>query len=474
MSNQITAVALHNKQEKLKEIQDKTYKQMKKQLEVYGLCNVVRPTGFGKTKLIADYCHENEDKTFLYIYDTNTNRDNFIKKYDTFNVEFLSYAMLSLYNDEERKQFVNSLIYTKYYCVIFDESHLIGGAKVELVFNDIKATGKVKLLGASANGYRMDRKIVSEEYFDGHEVFDYSMVDAIVDGIVCVPTYTVCAKTEDFLEEHKSELTENEVKLVEECANKGDILLNTLKKRYPDDLPSYMRFICFLGNIEEVEMVGNSNLVRQIKRSLPGYKVNIIKVTSSYMHKDGVEEVNSLTPKKNNIDLICSCNMLNQGMHFDILTGLLFCRRTESDIIFTQQFGRAVSVMQEEPALIIDYVANYSKMKVLGDSQRNGEYSINYTGRHKGTSNKITDICEVIMSTKQLKLLELMGRFEHTRKLDDTVGMGAIVHAYKYFGATIDSICNSGACGLSIADLAQVFDRVGVLRSEDVKYLGAN
>lgn len=457
---------------KLSEVQGRTYEEMKGLLDKHNLCNVVRPTGFGKTKLIADYCHENGDKLFLYIYDTHTNRDNFLAKYETLNVQFVSYAFLSRFDDEAREEFINELLDDNYYCVIFDESHLIGGTKVELVFNDLKSTGKIKLLGASANGYRMDSKDIGIEYFKMHEVFQYNMIDAIVDDIVVPPLYTVCAKSEDAYEEYKSMMTDSEAKLIEECGNKGEILLSALNKQYASKLPEYMRFICFLNSIEEVDEVGESNLVKQIAKSLPGYNINIIKVTSSYEHRDGIYELSNLEQTPNTIDLICSCNMLNQGLHLDVLTGLLFCRKTDSDIIFTQQFGRAVSVMQSEPIIIVDYVSNYNNMRVLGDALILREQG-KYTDRVKVDGNSsIIDYCEITMSAKQLEFLKLMERFEHIRTLDKLVGLGAIIRAYRDFGSTIEGIVNSGVCGLGVKDLAQIFNRKGVLRAEDAEYLG--
>ena len=63
---------VEKRQQLLRERQGETYREMCECLKKNGMCCVVRPTGFGKTKLFMDYVADHRDGAHLYIYDTNS------------------------------------------------------------------------------------------------------------------------------------------------------------------------------------------------------------------------------------------------------------------------------------------------------------------------------------------------------------------------------------------------------------------
>lgn len=65
---------------KLEEIQNATYNDMVRLVNKYGIVNVSRPTGFGKTHILMRYVKE-YGVNCLYLYDKDVNRHRVINNY---------------------------------------------------------------------------------------------------------------------------------------------------------------------------------------------------------------------------------------------------------------------------------------------------------------------------------------------------------------------------------------------------------
>ena len=86
--------------------------------------------------------------------------------------------------------------------------------------------------------------------------------------------------------------------------------------------------------------------------------MTLYPVSSDPEHFNSCVPLDSDAAPDNHIDLVLAVDMLNQSYHSSTLTGIIMNRTTLSNIVFTQQLGRCLSVMAENQAIVFDNVGN--------------------------------------------------------------------------------------------------------------------
>ncbi len=362
---------------KLKDVQDRTYEDMLSQLRDHGRCNVVRPTGFGKTRLFMRYAEARAqavpDAKLLYIYDTNSAKADIQAKYAPANVEFMSYHNISTSGGPAKtggKTLIREILDAKYDTVIFDESHLMGGENIyrfsQAAIPLLLSSG-VRVLGGTATQLRTDLMDVTQAFFDGHAVFEYTLEDAISDGVIENPYWTVMVMVSRILDNLKTKVVRNSFQM--ERLNQLErayatrvgapqIYRDGVAAVYPT-VPDAMRFICFYPTIRSIKD-NMESMARDFRKAFPTHEVRTFAISSDDEHYDDITSLEQdaagvATP---HIDLIFAVQMLNQAYHSDDLTGIVMNRSTISNIIFTQQLGRCLSVTSDRRAVVFDNVGN--------------------------------------------------------------------------------------------------------------------
>ena len=352
---------------KLQERQRSTYNEMCECLEKYGMCCIERPTGFGKTKLFMDYAKEHSDSKMLYIYDTRSAKGDIKSTYNTSNVEFLSYRALSVVKSHD--EIVRRICSQPYHTIIFDEAHLMGGKNIQKVLNTIiplAVASGVYILGGTATKLRTDLVDVLHRFFQDHGVYEYTMLDAIKDGIMLEPVWCVTAHYKTLLKSLEQYSTANSFvrasisQLTKAYANidgVSTVYADTVKQVY-GKVPDIMRFIIFYPGTKAID----DNFQRDIeefRKAFPSHGVEYGLLSSASHHKHTIVDVeNSFTGVGKKVQLIFSVNMLNQAYHSELLTGIVMYRATLSNIIFTQELGRIMSVMAKFRGIVFDNVGN--------------------------------------------------------------------------------------------------------------------
>lgn len=354
---------------KLAEVQGRTFADMCACLDAHGLCCVERPTGFGKTKMFMDYVRKYPSSKFLYIYDVNSVVEDIRRKYNPTNVEFLSYSAISREMSKDRVR--RYLCSQPWHTIIFDEAHLMGGENIQKVLLDViplAIANKVRVLGGTATQLRTDLVDVSKRFFYGYGVDEYTILDAVRDGIMLEPVWALTAAYKTMLQRMHSEFDAKANSYVRRALRQLDkayatldgiapIYADTVKSVY-GGVPDRMQFIVFYPNIKSL----NDNIMRDVadfQRAFPTHDVVYAALSSDATHAKTVSEVEELfTYEGKQVQLIFSVNMLNQAYHSDHLTGVVMYRSTLSDIIFTQQLGRVMSVTAKKPGIVFDNVGN--------------------------------------------------------------------------------------------------------------------
>lgn len=376
-----------DKWEKLRRIQDSTYADMCNALSHYHICNVERPTGFGKTKMFMRYAAEHYARRMLYVYDVNSVVENIQEHYAPTNIDFISYSRLSMSNSQE--QMVELLLSPVYDTIIFDESHLLGGEQIQQValrvIPEIISSGR-NVLGGTATPIRTDLVNVTERFFGNHRTYSYTLEDAFRDGIIIPPYWTAMIHLDKLLADLRS------------CCKKDSYQLNRLRqldlayaklagasKIYRDtiiqqfgEVPSYMKFIAFYPTIASLN--DNVEDIKQdFRKAFPSHTVTTYAVSSDPDHFTSCAPLSGNETPNNHIDLILAVDMLNQSYHSSTLTGIIMNRATISNIVFTQQLGRCLSVTAINQAIVFDNVGNarVSPIEVLKMLQPHGLGSTN-------------------------------------------------------------------------------------------------
>ena len=353
----------------LAQVQSETFAAMCDCLDVHGMCCVERPTGFGKTKLFMDYAKKYPHSKLLYIYDVTSAKSDIENKYHPTNIEFLSYAAIS--REMSAQQVKQYICGQPWHTIIFDEAHLMGGENIKKLLMDIlplAIKAGVRILGGTATKLRTDLVDVSKAFFHEHGVPEYTMLDAVEDGIMLAPTWALTAHYDSLLRSLHEVAGRNPNSYVKTALSQMDkayadldgvctVYHDTVKAVY-GKVPNNMRFIIFYPTVKAIDDNINRD-VQEFQKAFPQHQVVYAAISTGDGHMRTITEVENLfTSGGKQVQLIFAVDMLNQSYHSDLLTGIVMYRASFSNIIFTQQLGRIMSVTAKTPGIVFDNVGN--------------------------------------------------------------------------------------------------------------------
>lgn len=323
---------------------------------------VVKPTGSGKSLLMAKLIEDNPDSRFFVLSTSHKINDQFKSKLDE---KMLERVECNIYcNMPNMKQEAMELLQPDY--IFLDEMHRALAKEWSKGINVLlNMYPDAKVLGLSATPIRyLDKcRNVAEELFGGNLACDMSLSQAILDGILPMARY-VCGvysyeKDTESLnkkiakscnsDEEKKELLK-ELKILKENLDKGHGVSDIFKK------------YIMSGNEKFVVFLKNTTHLRAMKPVIEewfldvGFNVRLYEVHCKNADKD--REFQAFREdKEDGIKLCLSVNMLAEGIHGDI-DGVIMLRETISANMYFQMIGRAFACGKKTIPLIIDLVAN--------------------------------------------------------------------------------------------------------------------
>ena len=372
--------------EKFIEVQNETVKDTLNKLKEHHKCLIVRPTGFGKTRTaVDDIMTKFKHVVFLYPFDSVLDSVN---RYNTNNLNIQSYSymkLLMLYKKNSYDKFkkIFSKFNFKNTIFIMDEAHRIGAENTSVVIEKLmtEICPKANFLGMTATPNRTDKLEIKWHFFDGITPFEYTIVDAIRDGIFPKPYYVYTPLNGTQLESKLvSEIDAMDVSLAKKnqlksniktkinpqklnIENLDEIIQNNLHN-FKDDM-DYYKFILFFSTYKDIHRK-REEIVNAFSKVFPHCEINVYIVTSeSKQTRENLNVIQKLNKKENTIDLIFTINILSLGYHCSDITGIMMFRQTISQIIYIQQLGRCLSVVEKNRAIIFDFVDNLN-IDVLG------------------------------------------------------------------------------------------------------------
>lgn len=369
------------------EIRKRTYVSMMEKLnEEPHMVAVPRPTGFGKTCMTTDLIRDGKYKNILYVYPTEIIKNTVVDRYysecesDTElmyqtmghikGVTLMTYKKLSMLENDDYAMLGYDLI-------IFDECHRLGAPCTLPKARVLREKNPgAHIIGLTATPNRSDGYDIIEKYFQGITVFPYTLHDAFQDGLYKQPTYCYLHGPEDLedriLEEAfmagedidnlnvKKVLKKKVVEIASIC-DISDNIRQTCKEVLDTN---YMKFICFYSSHSQLD-IKSVKVVNWFKKAFPNHKIRQEEVTSRDLETRDVSKLAGLTHRKDTIDLIHCCDMLNMGYHVKDISGILMYRATGSDIIYPQQYGRVLDSGSDKEHVIFDIADNlHRKLKM--------------------------------------------------------------------------------------------------------------
>ena len=356
------------------------------------IASIVQATGTGKTFVAINLAKEVYPEKMLFIAPTNAIIEHVqetIREYgleDKVNIEFITYQSLINKSREDLENY-------KFDYLVVDEFHHMGapiwGARVtDLINFHVDAY----VLGMSAytirdkgTAFAMDvaptiiEKMTDESIDEAEEppifadsiVFKYDLADALIDRVLKEPKYIYSkVKLHDYLEElrikvENSNCTKQEK---EQYLKEIDSILSNLilsdetRKLLQESVKPNSKCIYFVP----IGMTDGNRNIENAKAMLAEIFPDAVIYSTTSDDKFGeqnrdafyrdVDLNNNDVSKK--LRIMVAINQYNEGVHAKDVDTVILGRATQSDIVFFEQLGRALSVANSNTPLCIDLSGN--------------------------------------------------------------------------------------------------------------------
>lgn len=394
---------------------NKTYESAIKALKTYRICNIERPTAFGKTTLLVKYAKEHKKERICFVEFSRAK----IKELEDENkrlknIKYMTYNAIS----KDPDKFIERLSNREFDIIFFDESHRCGAKKIREKWDIIRQVAyknDIRILGCTGTAFRTTDGIdVTKEMFLGISTYKYDVNDAYKDSYIYLPEYYACRG--NYTKEEKEELKRNlkdskDIRLIEQVSNLGHIIKDVIDtEKIKDD---YYKFIIYYSKIDEIN---NSieELRGQLEKEFKGYNINMLPITSDIDHMCNIDVINYLNKRQNTIDILLTVNMMNEGFHLKDLTGIVLVRRTTSALVYTQQIGRCITMNKHHKMVVIDVAGNiHTEFTVHNPLSK--LYNRNICRDTEKLDNDVK-ILRVKMTQEQIKLERVLGKLNYIRE----------------------------------------------------------
>ena len=349
---------------------EEAYKKAKELFEKENKCAIIHPTGTGKSYIALKWLLDNKDKKAIYVTShlaikdqlERTIRENNLSLEEDFpNLEIITYSSL-LHNNDMKTDLI-----------VLDEFHRAGAPKWgEAVKKFLDNNKESKVLGLTATPVRyLNRnRDMSDEIFGGNVASHITLPKAIAEGILPPPTYinAIYSFKEDIekIEQKIAKITDNErkkelekeLKLAKRTIENAENIEEIFKKYMTKENGKYLVFCRDINHLEEMKDEAN-NWFKELNKN----------VETHYIHSLEDEDYNKYTldrfhyVKNDNLKLLYSVGMLNEGVHVNDIDGVIMLRPTSSPILYQQQLGRALTTGKNHKPLVFDVVNNIECLK---------------------------------------------------------------------------------------------------------------
>ena len=312
---------------------------------------IISATGSGKTYLAAFDARNFGAKRLLYI----VHRESILRDAkESFMKVFGAERTYGFYTGNESSQEADFIFATsnmlarhleefdknEFDYIIYDEVHHVVADTGKKIFEYFEPEF---ILGLTATPERMDNKNVFE-LFDQNVPFELRLRDAISNDLV-VPFhyYGIRDKLVDYSSKDKMVIA----KAIAEQNNIEFIKDQIEKHRKPGEK---LKCIAFCTNIQSCKLMAEEL-----------YEEGYHTISLTGVNDTGVriKAFKDLQDDNNLLEIICTVDILNEGVDIPQVNMVLFLRPTESQTIFIQQLGRGLRKYPgKEYVTVLDFIGN--------------------------------------------------------------------------------------------------------------------
>ncbi len=312
---------------------------------------IISATGSGKTYLVAFDARNFGAKRLLYI----VHRESILKDAkDSFVKVFGAERTYGFFTGSESSQEADFIFATsnmlarhieefdknEFDYIIYDEVHHVVADTGKKIFEYFEPEF---ILGLTATPERMDNKNVFE-LFDQNVPFELRLRDAINNDLV-VPFhyYGIRDQLVDYSSKDKMVIA----KAIAEQNNIEFIKDQIEKHRKPGEK---LKCIAFCTNIQSCKLMAEEL-----------YEEGYHTISLTGVNDTGVriKAFKDLQDDNNLLEIICTVDILNEGVDIPQVNMVLFLRPTESQTIFIQQLGRGLRKYPgKDHVTVLDFIGN--------------------------------------------------------------------------------------------------------------------
>ena len=322
-----------------------------------GRALVVAAAGSGKTYLAAFDALNFAPKRLLYI----VHEASILKKsMETFQDVFGNDIKFGIFSGESKDIEADFLFSTnismanslnlfgknRFDYIIVDECH---HATAETYRRIIDYFEPEFLLGLTATPERMDNQDVFD-LFDKNVPYELRLRDAIINNLV-VPFkyYGIRDQLVDYgLKKDKEVQFVAQLATTEHC----DFIASEIEKHRPE---GKLKALAFCRNVTHARMMSE----------VMGEKYKTAYLTGKNNVGERIRAYNDLQNDNNELQILFTVDILNEGVDIPGVNMVLFLRPTESSTIFIQQLGRGLRKYDNKPYVtVLDFIGNSYKRSV--------------------------------------------------------------------------------------------------------------
>lgn len=350
-------------------------------LEEAPMAAVIQPTGTGKSFVALAFIEGHSDARFLYLspstYIFTQLRRHAEGSSLLRHTAMMTYQKLCFTEDGEL-----ALLKPDY--IILDEFHRCGADEWgNSVARLLVQFSEAKCIGLSATPIRyLDKEGVrdmAEELFGKHIAHNYSLCQALADGVLPIPKYILA----DILMAEKLSIRQQAISAVSVQSarrDKAGRLLQEIRRNLSEAegvemifakyLPSpHAKLIVFCRNLTHIEQA-QADMCRWLAPSMMPVRAYVCRSDDGEAPAELSAFIQDTVPDA--IRLLFCVDMLNEGLHVQDVDGIVMLRPTESPTVYLQQIGRCLASTSSPAAqpVIFDLVNNYESARIDGDEQR--------------------------------------------------------------------------------------------------------
>ncbi|MFW3439899.1 DEAD/DEAH box helicase [Aliarcobacter butzleri] len=323
---------------------------------------IIAATGSGKTYLSAFDVKNFKAKTILFL----VHRENILIKakqsFETILPEINSFGLYTGNKKEQDKNYLFSTIQTMssnfsdfsqdfFEYIIIDEAHHVTSPSYKKI---LEYFNPKFLLGLTATSNRMDGNSIYE-VFDENIALDIRLNEALEHNLI-VPFHYYGISDIQSIDYENIDLT------------KIDLLAKLLSvNKRVDFIIDKMDFYSNSGNKRKVlGFCVSKEHCNFMSEEFNKKGINSITLTSEDSISKREESIKRLENENDNLEVIFTVDIFNEGIDIPSINMVLFLRPTNSPIVFVQQLGRGLRKYKNKEFLtVLDFIGNHKKAYLI-------------------------------------------------------------------------------------------------------------